>query len=315
MMEKISFQGINKDTLYGFVWKTKQEKPLGNIIIVTGMAECAYRYDDFASYLANHGYDVYCFDHYGQGENVSDIKDLGKVPKSFFSRSVKNIDTIVSSLRVTCLPTYIFAHSMGSFMLQDYIQRYTHHINKVIICGSNGPNAKLLYAAGYKLARLLVHKSNRNLRAKLLHKLAIGTYSSSIKNRKTDCDWLSYNQANVKAYKEDPKCGFVPTNGFYLEFLKGNNRLYKRKFLKKIRSDMNVLIIGGKDDPVGAYGKGLKALAKLYTKLGIQHIETIIYPNMRHEILNEDGKMHVYEDVLKFIQLDDGVAERIISKK
>lgn len=311
-MEKISYVGANKDTLKGFVWK-ENRVPIGNVIIVTGMAECAYRYDDFAKFLVKNGFDVYCFDHYGQGENVDDLNQLGIVPPSFFSRSVKNLDVIVSDLRISCKPIYIIAHSMGSFMLQDYIQRYTQHVNKVVICGSNGPNAKLTYFFGYQLACLIVNKKNRDKKGKFLDKLAIGGYQKCIKNPKYINDWLSVDEDNVIKYEQDPKCGYLPSNGFYLELLKGNNRLYKRRFLKKIRSDMSVLIIGGEKDPVGANGKGLKALARLYIRLGLEHVETIIYPGARHEILNDFCKDMVYKDILDFL-LEDSEAAEIIQK-
>lgn len=315
-MEKIktSYVGASGDTLLGFTYKTDLKEPLGNIIIVTGMAECAYRYDDFATFLTNNGYDVYCFDHYGQGENVTDLNQLGVVPKSFFSRSVKNLDKLVTTLRTSCLPTYIFGHSMGSFIVQDYIQRYTHHVNKVVICGSNGPNAKFLYWFGYHFARLLVHKKNRDKQGVFLNKLVMEPYSKSIKNRQSTNDWLSNIPEVVRAYDMDPKCGYIPSNGFFLELLKGNNRLYKKKFLKKIRPDMNILIVGGSLDPVGAKSRGLKSLAKLYIRLGVEHVETKIYPGARHEILNDTCSKEAYNDILDFLKADDGIAEIIQEK-
>ena len=222
-------------------------------------------------------------------------------------------DELVEKLRVSVLPTYLFGHSMGSFIVQDYIQRYTEHVNKVILCGTNGPN-RLMIGVGYFLARLLVNKKNRKKPSKFLRNLMLGPYTSAIKNHKTKTDWLSVNEDNVRRYNEDPKCGFLyeSKKSFYREFLKGLNRLHKPKFMRKIRPDMSILLIAGAEDPVGNKTKGVLKLAKLYKHLGIKDVQTIIYPNMRHEVLNETDNAKVYQDILKFLQEEHPKAEAMI---
>ena len=298
--KNISIKTINDDVLYGFAWEC--EKPEGIVVIATGMEECAYRYDGFAKFLNANGYNVYSIDHYGQGENVVGKSELGVVPRSFFSKSVRILDDIAKKYAIKNKPIIVFGHSMGSFMIQDYIQRYSRRPTKAIIMGTNGKNAKLAYAFGYPLARLICKIKGEYKEAKLLKGLSVGAYAKSIKNRETDCDWLTYNKENVQKYIADPKCGHPSTNGFYRELLKGNHRLYKSKFMNKIRKDLPVLIISGADDPVGACGKGPKNLARVYKKLGMTDVELKIYGNMRHEILNEDAKEVVYSDILKFIK-------------
>lgn len=298
--QNISIKTVNDDILFGFAWEC--ENPQGVVVIATGMEECAYRYDDFANFLNKNGYNVYCIDHYGQGENATELSQLGIVPRSFFSKCVRNLDDIAKKYSIKNKPFIIFGHSMGSFMVQDYIQRYAKRPAKAIIMGSNGNNAKIAYNFGYPLARLVCKLKGEEKEAKFLKSLAVGGYAKSVKHRKTDCDWLSYNEENVKKYIEDPKCGHPSSNGFYRELIKGNHRLYRTKFLQKIRKDLPILIVSGKDDPVGAFGKGPTSLKKLYTKLGLNNVELKLYENMRHEILNEKEKDVVYNDILNFIK-------------
>jgi alpha-beta hydrolase superfamily lysophospholipase len=301
----------NDEVLYGRSWTIGN--PKANIIIVTGMLEHSNRYDDFARFLNQHGYDVFCFDHYGQGENVKKPGEYGVWPKSGFSKSVKNLDLVVSRLRVSCRPTYILGHSMGSFIVQDYIQRYTEHVNKVVLCGTSGKKAGVNFA--YLLSRVIATKKRRNRPSPFLSKLCLGNCVTSVKNRKTDCDWLSYNETNVEKYNVDPLCGGTASGGFYREFFKGLNRLYKRRFLKKIRDDISILIIGGAQDPVGEMSKGPKKLYNLYKTIGIKSVDLIIYPHMRHEILNETDHEIVYQDILKFFSEDTGVAEQMLAQE
>ena len=296
----ISIKTVNGDILFGFAWEN--EKPEGVVVIATGMEEASYRYDDFAKFLNKNGFNVYCIDHYGQGESVVDESQLGIVPRSFFSKCVRVLDDVAKKYAIKDKPLIIFGHSMGSFMVQDFIQRYNKRPTKAVIMGTNGPNAKVLFSMGYPLARLVAKLRGENRKAKFLAGMAVGAYSKSVKDRKTPLDWLSYNEENVQKYIADPKCGYGSSNGFYRELLKGNHRLYKKKFLEKINKELPILVIAGKDDPVGAYGKGPTALVNLYHKLGVKNAELKLYDHMRHEILNEDDKLKVYNDILEFLK-------------
>lgn len=296
--EQITLKTVNDEIMHGYHWK--KENPKANVIVVTGMEEYLLRYDDFANYLNSQGFDVMGIDHYGQGDNAPEEKEMGIVPRSFFSKSVRNINELVKLAKKNGLPTYVFAHSMGSFMLQDFIQRFPDSADKAVICGTNGPNGAFAYKAGYPLARLICKCRGETRTAKMLRNLAVGGYAKSIKNRKTDADWLSYNEENNKKYLEDPRSGHPSSNGFYRELLKGNRRLYQKKFMVKIKKDLPVFVIAGEEDPVGAKGKGPTKLVELYKKYGLTNVELKIYPKMRHEILNEPDNKTVYQDIVNF---------------
>jgi alpha-beta hydrolase superfamily lysophospholipase len=81
--------------------------------------------------------------------------------------------------------------------------------------------------------------------------------------------------------------------------LYGINISHKKKNLKKMRTDLKVFLISGQDDPIGNFGKGVKKVKALFEKYGLKP-EIMLYPNMRHEVLNEKGKSMVCKDVLDF---------------
>ena len=299
--QRIELEAKNGYTLYGLAWHT--ENSIANVIIMEGMEEHSSRYDNFAQYLNKEGFNVYCIDCFGQGENVrQDMSNVGIWPKSGFRKQVQVVDSLVEKLRISCRPTFIFSHSMGSFMCQDYIQRYTEHVSKVVLCGSGAKNPAV--PIGYQLAKIIVNKKNRDKKAGFLNKLMFGNFNRKIKNPRTPFDWLCYNQENVDKYIADPLCGFGPTNGFCLEFVKGMARLHKKKFLKKIRKDLDIFIISGSEDPVTNYAKDVEKLHKMYNKLGIANVSTKVYEGMRHEILNEDDREKVYADIVEFFKKD-----------
>ena len=61
-------------------------------------------------------------------------------------------------------------------------------------------------------------------------------------------------------------------------------------------------MLAGEEDPVGAWGNGPRQVAQWLEETGHPKAELVLYPGMRHEILNERGKEQVWEKVLAFLQ-------------
>ncbi len=293
-MKEFSFKNKYNDTLLGNMWEI--ENPKGIILLVTGMAEHSARYDEFATFLNKNGYSVYCLDHYGQGKN-GELMNPGKDYFFKYIETMKDVNKVIKT-KFNNLPLINIAHSMGSFILQGYIEKYSTTIDKAILIGTNGKNP--LVPLGNCLAKLLIHDYNYNKKAKFFHNLSIGAYVKSVKERKRENEWLSYNEENVTTYDNDPLCGVLPTNGFYKEFLAGLASIQKEKNVDNISKDLDILIIGGKDDPVGNFSKGLRKLFNQYKSHNL-NVSLKIYDNMRHEILNEKEHVKVYIDILSFI--------------
>lgn len=301
MVQELSFKNKYNDVLYGHKWLIENSNiPLkGNILIVTGMAEHSLRYNDFALFLNSNGYNVYSLNHYGQGDKNGELMNP---PDDYFFKmieTIKDFNKMLKSLSPS-LPLINIAHSMGSFIMQGYIEKYSNTIDKCILIGSNGRNP--LVKVGYFLSKILINKNNENKKAKLFHNLSIGAYEKSVKEKKTSSnnEWLSFNLENVKKYDEDPLSGVKPTNKFYKNFLKGLSSIQKEKNIDNISPSLPILILGGKEDPVGNNGKGLISLTKIYKNHNL-NVTLKLYDSMRHEILNEDEHMIVYNDIKDFI--------------
>ena len=92
---------------------------------------------------------------------------------------------------------------------------------------------------------------------------------------------------------------------FYIVFFDKN--LYK--LLKKAfepqkyevkNKKLNIFLIAGKNDPVIQSEQKFKNLEQFLNKLGYKNIKSKLYPDLRHEILNEKEYEQIYEDVLEF---------------
>ena len=293
-MEVFEIKLESGEILKGNKWPVENGK--ANFTMITGMQEYAARYDRLAKYLNEQGINVWILDAFGQGLNAPKEEDLQKWPKDAFRKNVDAINLMVLEAKKNGLPTVQGGHSMGSFMTQSRLERYPLVADKTIIIGSNGGQAGLMSIAAF-LAKLLIHKKSWDKPNKFFTNLGLGGYNKQIKNPRTPVDWLSYNETNVDAYIADPYLGHMNTGGFWREFLIGMSTVWKKKNMKKIDKKEIIYITSGQDDPVGQNGKGLHWLEDNYKKLGINNVTLKLYPNMRHEIHNEDNYLEVYKDL------------------
>lgn len=65
--------------------------------------------------------------------------------------------------------------------------------------------------------------------------------------------------------------------------------------------DLPILSVTGEDDPVTGGSKGLQDSIDSLKKVGYKNISSIVYKGMKHEVLNEDDKEKVYNDILEFL--------------
>lgn len=299
MHSVFEMKGSNGQVVKGNKWIVSEE--VKQVVVLShGMNEYTYRYNDFALYLNDNGINVMGLDHIGHGLNVDNTEDLLKWPKNGFDICVDNLALLINKLKEEGNEVILFAHSMGSFMGQSLIERYPGIVEKVILCGTSGPSA--LFGFGSALCKFHAFITGNGMKKSyFLNKVSFASYNSKVKEKRTEFDWLSVNKENVDKYIADPYCGNVPSRNFFASFIGSIPKIFKKKNLNKIDIYSKVLFIVGSDDPVGGYVKSIKKLQRLYTNRKISS-SLIIYPGMRHEILNEDDKEIVYKDVLKFIK-------------
>jgi alpha-beta hydrolase superfamily lysophospholipase len=105
----------------------------------------------------------------------------------------------------------------------------------------------------------------------------------------------------VDAYIADPMCGFVASCGLLRDMMQGIYYIQQKKNLANMKKDLPVYFIAGQEDPVGSYGKGVEQAARHFRKAGMINVALKLYPDCRHEILNELNKEEVYSDVIRWL--------------
>jgi alpha-beta hydrolase superfamily lysophospholipase len=137
----------------------------------------------------------------------------------------------------------------------------------------------------------------------------MGGYAKAVENRRTDLDWLNTDPAAVDAYIADPACGAMFSVGGYASLTDLTAEVATDECAAAVPDGLPVLFIAGAEDPVGDCGKGVNAAADAMKKHSTARVSVVIYPGMRHEILNAPEHMKVYADILAWLhQVGDGGA-------
>ncbi len=296
-----STDGIN--SLHVVIWKPeKQYKAI--VQISHGMVEYIERYDEFANFLNDNGILVIGNDHLGHGKTAIDDVDFGYFGEGRSETVVNDLHEVTLYAKKTYgedVPYFLFGHSMGSFMARRYLMTYGSELKGAIISGTGHKTVPVLAVGKFIAGTSKLIKGDRH-RSKLLKKLSFLGYNKRIKNAGTENDWLSRNEENVKKYNGDRYCTFCFTVNGYQTLFDVLGYVRKKENYSKIPKNLPIFFIAGVEDPVGAYGKGVKKVFKNYKKSGIEDIEIKLYDDDRHEIINEVDREVVYEDALMWIE-------------
>ena len=269
----------------------------GVLQIAHGMLEHIDRYDYFARFMAEHGILTAGNDHLGHGDSVLSEEDRG-----FFSEGDGNKSVIedMRKLREILkeeyegLPYFILGHSMGSFLVRQYISIYDDLDGALLVGNGYQPYASV--KAGLIISKLMAAFKGWRFRSKFINKLTIGGNNKYFEPAKTKSDWLSRDEEVVDAYIKDKRIDFIFTlNAFYYMF-KGMLYLYDKEYMDKIPKNLPIILLSGEHDPVGNMGKDVKRLYDSYKK-ELTDVTIKLYKDDRQEIYNELDKENIYEDI------------------
>ena len=291
----------NKTDLHVIAWIPETEIR-GVLQLTHGMVEYIDRYHDFAVFMADHGFAVIGHDHLGHGRSVTDSDKLGFFcDKNGHAIVIEDIFKITQEahMRWPEKRLFILGHSMGSFMTRRYLALHASSVNGAIIMGTGFVPAGLA-GLGPFLSVLTALFRGPFYRSKLLTGLALGGNNKAFEPARTPNDWLSRNTENVDRYQADPLCGFMFTASAYKDFFKVIGLVAKEDCFEDLPSSLALLITSGEKDPVGGKAACPKVKA-VYDRYGIHDVTIRLYPDDRHEILNEVDRDVVYEDILTWI--------------
>ena len=277
----VDAEGVN---IHYYVWKSGDPKAV--IQLVHGIGEYATRYEALAQALVAAGYAVYGIDYRGHGatgvqQYDGDLSKLGRPGPGGIRAAIRGIRTLRGLIAEAHpdTPIVLFGHSMGSLFGQRMLNEPG---------GADDFDAVIFSGTAYRTLR---HMNSGDLSKR--HRPAGGG---------TGHEWLSRDPAVAESFKDDPWTFDAKVAKLF--GLADGLRLLGRP--KKLGRDIPMYIFIGSDDPLGG-PRSVELLAKAYReRAGLTDVTVKVYPDGRHEMLNELNQAEVRADVVAWLDLKLG---------
>lgn len=263
-----------------------------------GLAEHAARYARFADFLSERGFCVYAHDHRGHGHTRAPDAPVGRFGTPQGEEKVLADIAAVHDLIAKDdpgLPVILFGHSMGGLIGLNFLLRHAGRVHAATIWNANfsaGPGGRAALAIlAWERFRL-----GSDVPSRLLPRLTFRAWGKAVPGHRTPFDWLSRDEAEVDRYIADPLCGWDASVSMWRDvfgfiFAGADDRNFSA-----MRKDLPLLLVGGERDPATGDGKAVAHLAARMKRMGFSNLVSRIYPETRHESLNELNRNIIMAD-------------------
>ena len=300
-MEEFYLASNGAGRMHCALWEP-ESAPRAVVQIIHGIAEHIGRYDHFARFLTQRGFVVCADDHMGHGLSVEAGGIYGYFSGGWLS-AVADERTLYEEMkrRYPALPYLMLGHSMGSFLLRTYLYTYPDAVDKAVISGTGWEDPTKV-RLGKLVCKLEQARVGETSTSKLVTKLMFGSYNKPFGAVTSPNAWICSDEAVVAAYDADPLCGFDATVGLARDLLTGVEMNEQPENLDKMNKQLPIMFISGCKDPVGGMAKGVLKCIDAFKRSGMKDITIKLYPEGRHEMLNERNKAEVYQDILDWLE-------------
>ncbi|MDN3496817.1 alpha/beta fold hydrolase [Planococcus sp. APC 4015] len=253
--------------------------PRAVVQLLHGVGEHAGRYAATIEALTTAGYVVYADDHRGHGRTGmkqwgGDAAKLGRLGAGGLRAAVAAVAQLSGIIRDENpgLPLVLLGHSWGSFLAQMLVNDDPGMYDALVLSGS-----ALRWPGS-------LNSGDLNAPWKVAGA--------------TGAEWLSSDHAVGRAFLDDPLTTSTPLAKLFgpIDTLRiiGRPR-------KDLGHDIPALLMVGRDDTVGG-PRSVHRLADAYrTRSGFTDVTTLVYPDARHEIFNEQKQDAVRADLLAWL--------------
>jgi lysophospholipase len=236
-----------------------------HVVVVHGFAEHSGRYAHVLSGLSERGLDAWALDLRGHGRS-----DGGRGCIATFDDYLDDVEALVGMAAPDrgTVPFFLLGHSMGGLVATRFAQERPMGVKGLLL---SSPFYRV------KMAVPLVKRGAACVLSSLLPNLAMPT--------NLDANHISRDQAVVQAYVNDPLVLTKATTRWFTETVGAQARAFAGAPSLRVP----VLLIHGAAD-------GLvdpEASRELFERLGAVDKTLRLWPELRHEILNEPEKLEV----------------------
>lgn len=275
--------------------------PKGVIMFIHGLCGRKERQLPAMDYFTGKGYICVGFDLRGHGDSVWKEDDRGYLYQARTEGMTQDIESVMEWIRKQYrnIPVFIVAHSLGSLAARTYIKRNDIGIDGLILCGS--PSNNPLSRIGIWIMKAICLTGHSRARTGMLQNLVSAGYNRRFRREGWQA-WTCSDPEIRDMFENDQKCNIAITADCSLTLLELMAETYDKEGWKITNHELPILFISGAEDPCMISMKRFHRSVGFMNTVGYNNVSSIIYPGMRHEVLNEKGKEAIWDEMLAFLQ-------------
>jgi alpha-beta hydrolase superfamily lysophospholipase len=274
--EESTFVDSTGVRVHTYAWRVGEPKAI--VQLAHGLGEHALRYEAFAQVLVGAGYTVIADDHHGHGQTGleqwgGDATKLGRLGPAGLRGAIQSLRDLTARIRKTeaQVPVVLMGHSWGSLMAQIIVNAHADEYDALVLTGT-------AYRMPGSMAAGPLNKRHAHL----------GT---------TGHEWLSRDETVWQAFADDPLCFVADVPKLF--GLADGLRLYGGP--RRMARDLPTYVAVGEDDSLGG-ARSAERLARAYRERGgLTDVTLRIWPDARHEILNETNRAEVMAELVLWL--------------
>ncbi len=292
----MEFKSYDNKMIWYQIWEA--EDPQAVIQIMTGLAEMADYYEEFAANMNKAGYTVALHEFRKHGRTQASYGE-GNLFRNFAMDGAQ----FCSILRTKYpdLPVILFAHSLGTTVSQIAIYEDMQRWDGIIYMGPSHAVIKperrdeLLKAAERDIA---LHGGDaENV---MIYPEIFGRLNAPFASENSSLSFITSDREKWKWIAGLPYTNPPYSNRFFRDFVILQADLAVNETLENTFPPLlftPVLFLTGSEDVTASGGKYGDIQAQLLLDEGYQDVTSVVYPGMRHSLLQEKGRMDVIADI------------------
>ena len=213
---------------------------------------------------------------------------------------MKDVKRLASYIRreYPGVPFFLYGHGMGSLVTR-LCCLHESHWDGVILSGTSSRQKycrrAILFTAVMRRFKGLNHRS------RFVENMIYRRLNRKYRGERDYLSWFSADEDVRERYGADKRSQFQFTLSAYENIFKMLELVSTKKWYHSIDRELPILLVSGKDDPIGNFGKGIE---EIYGRLSGEGccIEMKLYDGIRHELQGDPDREVIFNDMLNWMK-------------
>lgn len=289
----------HKNRIHYYIFEP--ETDLRAILQIThGWKDYIERNEELIQFFTDHGVMVCGCDFIGHGRSSKE-EELGQLEEEDgWSCLVKDVKRLTSYIKreYPGVPFFLYGHGMGSLVTR-LCGLHESHWDGLILSGTSSSQKycrrAIIFTAIMRRFKGLNHRSH------FVENMIYRRLNRKFRKEKEPLSWFSANREVRERYAADKQSQFQFTLSAYENIFKMLGLVSTKKWYRSMNKELPVLLLSGKEDPIGNFGKGIE---EIYQKLLAEGcpVEMKLYEGIRHELQSDPDREYVFHDMLEWMK-------------